>query len=153
MIAKLTTLDTCSANRKFEEKETVNRLAVAVVKKGDIITPIHTRFYMSRTSSPSVVYCNIWAHGIDPKTGEHVSISGRGSAGGGGYHKESAALNDALRSAGVELYGSAYDRPDKTERANRTKRAYIGGCGSQAMESARRALARACGYKGKARVL
>lgn len=136
--------------RRMDKKETVNQLQVVTLQKGEILPICRAEFYMGRSASASVVYCNVWAY---MKDGNLPTISGHGSAGGYGYHKESAALADALKSAGVELFGSPYDSPDKTERPDLKRRAYIGGCGSSAMESALVALARACGYRGKVKVL
>ena len=138
------------AARHMADKETVDRLHVVTIQNGEILPIVRAEFYMGRSASASVVYCNVWACQKD--LGKQT-ISGHGSAGGGGYHKQSAALGDALHSAGVELYGSPYDRPDKTDSEKKTKRAYINGCGSAAMESALIALARACGYRGKVKVL
>lgn len=73
-----------------------------------------------RTYYPgTVAYCCLWVHCPDA----HGSGSGR--AGGGGYHKESAALSDAIQNAGIVL-----DEP-------------IAGHGYSAMESALEAIARA----------
>lgn len=73
--------------------------------------------------------------------------SGAGSAGGCGYHKESAAIADALADAGVELYGNAYlysdAKPDFKKRVN------FGGTGSSAYADIFKAIARAAGYKGR----
>lgn len=57
----------------------------------DIIT---ARFYWP---GESVCYCCAWVHG------DSVHGSGAGNAGGYGYHKESAALEYALRDAGIAL--------------------------------------------------
>lgn len=84
---------------------------------------VDARFYMGRSASASVVRCVVY---INTRDGRYYS--GRGSAGGGGYHKESAALDDALASAGVKM-------------ASR-----FGGAGDAAMDHALRAVARAAGY-------
>jgi len=100
------------------DKETVRTMVYACSIGGEIVTPIEARFYMGRSSSASVVYCSIWVHapsgsrfgwnGIgkpeNPDKWE-ACPSGHGSAGGGGYHKESAALDEAIRSAGFTLEG------------------------------------------------
>ena len=109
--------------------EKVNRLQLVVVHKGEILVPVDARFYMGRSANASVVYCSVWIS----KKGFYTS--GRGSAGGYGYHKESAALDDALRSAGVTLDQS------------------ISGVGERAMEDALVAIGRALGYRGKMRVI
>jgi hypothetical protein len=136
-----------------KNKEIVNTLRVCAVVKGEIQEVITARFYMSRASSASVVYCCLWIDSV---------ASGRGQAGGYGYHKESAALQAAIASAGVELYGTPYlgGRQKTEERYNcETKkmetvkldyeqRTYIGGCGDESMRSALIDIARdVLGYK------
>lgn len=59
-------------------------------------TVVDARCWMGRSGSASTVYAAVW---IRTRDGRH--LSGRGTAGGGGYHKESAAVDAALRSAGV----------------------------------------------------
>ena len=71
----------------------------------------------------------------------HCSFSapngaGHGEAGGGNYHIASAALQEAIRSAGYELFGDVYG--DTITR----KRALIGGHGDGAMRVAVEAVAR-----------
>ena len=82
-------------------KETVDRyIAIAKLKTapdGNFLTVIDARFYMGRASSASVVYCSVWINCYGYTT------SGHGQAGGYGYDKISAALGDALDSAGVVL--------------------------------------------------
>ena len=71
---------------------------------------IEVRVYMARSASASTVYATIWARSRDGKT----HMSGTGKAGGYGYHKESAAINSAMSSAGVEFergFGGAGDGP------------------------------------------
>lgn len=72
-------------------------------------------FYMPGTTA----YCALWINGND-RYGR-----GNGKAGGGGYHKPSAALSDAITDAGIEL----------SER--------ISGVGDNAMNEACEAIARA----------
>ena len=70
----------------------------------------------------STCYACLWVYS-DP-----IHTSGSGSAGGGGYCKESAAAGEAIRNAGFTL----------------EKR--IDGVGTQAVEEAVLAIAAACGY-------
>ena len=86
-------------------------------------TPVEARFYRGRTPGSSVVYCSLW---VRSKAG--TVCSGRGRAGGGGYHKESAALQAAAASAGIALT-VPFD-----------------GAGEAAMHEALRAIAVAAGY-------
>jgi hypothetical protein len=101
---------------------------VAIVK-GQLREMVTARAYMGRSAQASVVYVSVWIHGADG----HFS-SGSGNAGGGGYHKASAALAEALESAGVELSQ------------------HIGGMGDGAMREALTATARALGARGKVQV-
>ena len=91
---------------------------------------VDARWYMGRSSSASEVHCSVWIHTRDGRR-----ISGRGSAGGWGYHKESAALASALRSAGVRLARS------------------IGGVGDSAISGALHAVAIAAGYSRSPRTI
>lgn len=99
------------------------------------------RFYMGRSASASVVYCSLWVHGSNFYT------AGHGQAGGYGYHKQSAAVAEAIRSADIELFGDQYRR-DNTAKRNKQP-AHISGCGSQAATDALCAIARACGAVGQ----
>ena len=86
-------------------------------------TAVDVRFYMGRSNSASTVYCSVWI-----RTADGDFISGHGSAGGYGYHKTSAAFQDAIDSAGIKLEASVH------------------GCGDRPMKRAMLAIARACGY-------
>lgn len=146
-----------NAKNYGEEKEVVDNWNVIGKVKGELKTIVTCRAYMGRSSSASVVYASIWIHGLE--------TSGTGSAGGYGYHKTSAAVNDAIRSAGVELYGDVYagsnqynyeeKRAYTTEelktrdKAAQKKRAYIGGVGDSAIEEALLAIAKLAGGRGK----
>ena len=69
--------------------------------------------------------------GVPPASSVAEGASGRGSAGGGGYHKESAALEDAFTSAGVKF------------------EAHFGGAGEAAMARAIAAVGAFFGVEGK----
>ena len=58
---------------------------------------IKARCYMGRSANASTVYASVWIN-----TSE-VHTSGKGKAGGYGYHKESAAIAAAIESAGITL--------------------------------------------------
>ena len=103
----------------------------------------------------STVYCSIWINTVKqekrPAGWVYCSTSGKGSAGGYGYHKESAAVADAIKSAGIVLTGSPYGRPSDSDtpaqtRAMLKKPAYIGGCGDGSIRCALLAIAYAAGY-------
>lgn len=68
-------------------------------------------------------YAVIWVHH------KGTVVSGSGFAGGGGYHKQSAAVSDAISSAGIELSEA------------------ISGRGTRAMEDALTAIGKSFGYR------
>ena len=88
---------------------------------------VDVRWYMSRSKEASVVYCSVWIRTRNT-TGQGVHLSGRGTAGGYGYCKKSAAFQDAISAAGIRLSR------------------HIGGAGMSAVEEAMQAIASACGY-------
>ena len=128
--------ETSNAKNLSGEKETVNRI-VLIDKKSEHCA-VDARFYMASGRNASTVYCSIW---VRTKCGKFYS--GHGKAGGYGYHKESAALSDAIKSAGIELYGDQYNRA----KQQKNKRAHIDGCGETAMYDACNAIAYAAGYR------
>ena len=108
-----------------ETKEITQAISVvAVLPDGRLTEPVVARIYMSRSASASRVYATIWVRGA-----RHCS--GHGHASGYGYHKPSAALDSAIRSAGIEL-----SQP-------------IDGRGDYVMTEALEAIARACGFTGE----
>ena len=127
MKAKITKKYQRNAKNLCRDKEEVNSLTVVATYKGKLYRPVVARFWMARSNQASVVYSSIWVHSRH----KHIDVSGYGSAGGGGYHKESAALGDAIESAGIAL--------DKS----------IDGAGDNAMKSAVEAIARAAGFTGQ----
>ena len=73
-----------------------------LVKSYNVITDtlqeiIIARCYMGRSANASTVYASVWIN-----TSE-VHTSGKGKAGGYGYHKESAAIAEAIESADIYL--------------------------------------------------
>lgn len=92
---------------------------VAMTERGlrEIVT---VRCYMAQGGS--VVYCSLWIHT------DTLHCAGHGQAGGGGYHKASAAFDVAICSAGIQLDES------------------INAAGDSAMDDAVRAIASALGY-------
>jgi hypothetical protein len=131
MIATMPSTGVSNSRNLGGKKETVStHTVVAVNTTGEIDTVLEARFYMSRSADgASPVYCSVWI------SGPECSTSGYGGASGYGYHKESAALQSALESAGITL-----SQP-------------IDGRGSQAMFEAFLAIATACGYSGAMRVV
>lgn len=78
-------------------KEVVDTWSLVVDLDGELISPITVRCYMERSSSASVVYASVWVRN------KPFYTSGHGQAGGCGYCKVSAAVNDAFMNAGIEL--------------------------------------------------
>lgn len=146
MKAKITQNNVSNARNYSNEKEEVDRLVLIGCKKGEHKELVTARFWYSKSRTASVCYCSIWVN-CSP-----VYVSGKGQAGGWGYHRSSAALESALTSAGIELYGSPYLGPGEKPREgkeNFKSRAYIGGCGDTAMQDAIKAIGVALGYTTK----
>ena len=142
MRAKFNGLHNQNGKNYGGDKETTCRMIV-VGKRGKELAPIvEARFYMGRSRTASTVYCSLWVHGAE-------YCAGHGTAGGYGYHKESAALQSAINSAGVTLFGSNYAYTGHGEKPNFKKAAHIGACGHSSMETALKAIARAAGAKGQ----
>lgn len=104
-----------------DTKETVDAYTLLAVTDGDIRELAKLRIYMGRSSRSTTVYASLWVHGGN-------GTAGSGKAGGGGYHKPSAAASAAFQSAGITL-----DAP-------------ISGCDDPAIEDALLAVGRALGY-------
>lgn len=105
------------------------------------------RTYMGRGRSASQVKASIWvdlSSKKKPDGWEYGHTSGAGCAGGYGYDKASSAIADAIESAGIELYGSAYCRHG--DKVDFKKRVYFGGVGVTATRSALLAIAYAAGW-------
>ena len=110
MKAVLTKQNVSNGHNYGGEKEMVSAFSIIGKIDGKLQAVVTARCYMGRSKNSSTVYASVWAHG----TG--VCIAGHGSAGGYGYHKESAAIGSAISSAGVELYGSPYAHPERSNR-------------------------------------
>ena len=80
------------------QKEMVSAMSAIAVINGKMCEVVVARWYMARKSDgASPVYASIWTYGAG------FDISGHGRATGYGYHKASAALSEALDSAGIVL--------------------------------------------------
>ena len=150
MIAKLG--DQMQNGRNYSgEKEMIGRILVISKKSERVIVNAH--MWMSASRNASTVYSSVWLNSEKDKFGEEGYRScGKGTAGGYGYHKQSQALQEAIHSAGVELYGSPYNRQEtiNVDGVNvvqkvKDQRAYFGGCGGKAMTDACLAIAYALG--------
>jgi len=124
--------------RRPDNKEMVSAFSLVVrMPSGELREVITARCYMGRSASASVVHAVLW---VRCKDGEWTS--GSGSAGGYGYHKESAALADAVTSAGIKLQDlDRIDRPDRYFD--------VGGTGTSYYPQVFEAIARAAGYRGR----
>jgi len=144
MRAILPTVSYSNALNMGDKKETIQQ--ILVIDKKTERTIVDARFYMARSADgASPVYCSMWVHGS-------IHTSGRGTAGGWGYHKQSVALASAIRSAGIELYGSPYGHPVNSDTPAQTRKllkthAHIGGHGSGSMTCALLAIAYAAGCR------
>jgi hypothetical protein len=115
------------------EKEKHASYTVIAYKNGEFHEPVELCCYSGRSRNASVHYATIWLHG------DKINSSGSGSAGGSGYHKDSAAADEAIRSAGIKLHHCSGDR--------KGERAYISGVGERAIREALGAIARAMGFR------
>ena len=80
------------------QKEMVSAMSAISVINGKMREVVVVRWYMARKSDgASPVYASIWTYGAG------FVISGHGRATGYGYHKASAALSEAIDSAGIVL--------------------------------------------------
>lgn len=147
MITKFTA-EKCQSNAKnySQEKELINRYLVIDKKTEKVI--IDCRCYMGRSSNSSQVHASVWINSNKPlcedEEGFATYTSGHGAAGGYGYHKESAAIGDAISSAGFALFGNVSGYGDKPDFK---KSCHIAGVGDSAIKAALLAIAYACGSK------
>jgi len=89
------------SNARQLDKEIIKQYHVIGLFDGQMREIIDCRLYMSRSADgASPVYCSLWVFG---KQDSNFYTSGRGRANGYGYHKRSAAVGDALDSAGIKL--------------------------------------------------
>ena len=114
-----------NGKNRSNEKELVSAWSFVVNTKKGIREPVRIRWYMARGASASRVYCSIWV------SGNGIFAAGNGWAGGGGYCKTSAALEEAIASAGIKLSEE------------------IGGVGESAMRDAGEAIVKALRYRAK----
>ena len=125
--------------------ETINQFVV--IDKTTEREVIVARTYTGRGRSASQVKAAIWitlSGKKKPDGWEYGHTSGAGCAGGYGYDKASTAIADAIESAGIELYGTAYLRHG--EKVDFKNRVHFGGVGVTATRSALLAIAYAAGW-------
>ena len=124
--------------RRPDNKELVSAYSLVVrLPSGELREVVTVKCYMGRSASASVIHAVMWVRCADGHW-----TSGSGSAGGYGYHKESAAIADAIRSASIELKDmDRTDRPDRWFDFGGTEGSYY----PQVFE----AITRAAGYRGR----
>lgn len=111
MKAKFTKTNVSNSLNMGDKKETIKTMVLITCKAGEFSEPVTVRWYMSRSGDgASPVYCSLWVR-CSP-----CYVSGRGKAGGYGYHKASAAFQDACDSAGIELSQPVDGRGDELVR-------------------------------------
>jgi hypothetical protein len=81
------------------DKELVDSFKVVAYYKGQLTEVVTCRVWMGRSRNASTVYASVWVHA----PAKNVHSSGYGSANGYGYCKTSAAIGEAIRSAGFQL--------------------------------------------------
>lgn len=121
--------------------ETVERF-ILIDKKSEKRV-VEACVYMGRSPSASQVKASIWVKLSDkkkPQGWEYGHTSGKGCARGQG----SEAIANAVESAGIELYGSAYQREGKP--VDFKQRVHFGGVGETATRKALLAIAYAAGW-------
>lgn len=121
--------------------------SLVVSHRGELREAITVRTYFNpRGSGMQPVRAALW---VRPADSGQSWRSGRGSAGGCGYHKESQAIADAVDSAGIDLYGKPGRYLFGDRLADIKARFYFGGTGSSGYEEIFSAIARAAGYRGR----
>ena len=146
-IAAKFTSSVSNAVNYSRDKETIRQYTLVDKKTERVV--VDCRVYMGRSRNASTVYAAVWVNisaAKKPDAWLYGETSGRGFASGYGYHKGSAAIGDAISSAGIELYGSPYTNT-QGDKVDMKKRAHIGGCGDEAARAALLAIAYAAGFK------
>lgn len=128
--------------KRPDNKELVSAYSLVVrLPSGELRDVVTVKCYMGRSASASVVYAVLWV-----KCADGHWTSGSGRAGGYGYHKESAAIADAVKSAGIELQ----DLERNDHRHDFMKHQFdLSGTGTSYYPQVFDAIARAAGYHGR----
>lgn len=134
--------------KKGAQQENIPRddcyVLIARGRNGEPAEAITVRTYWNpRGSGMQPVRASVWC--VPFAEGEHWR-NGRGTAGGCGYHKSSAAIAEAFDNAGIQFWGSAYKY--RNEKVSFKKRVHFGGTGDSAYLEIFKAAAKALGYKG-----
>ena len=105
------------------KKELIRAYDVVVNDNGRLANIITARCYMGRSANASTIYASLWIYD------EKHHTSGSGKSGEYGYHKASAAIADAIESAGITLNEN------------------IAGAGDSAIEESLEAIAATLGFE------
>lgn len=142
--AKLAELTKAHKGAEQPSTPMVGAGSLVAMMNGEMREVVTVRTYFNpKGSGMQPVRACIWIIPAD----DSAWRTGRGSASGCGYHKESAAIADAVSDAGIELYGDPYSYRDK--KIDFKKRVYFGGTGASAYAEIFKAIARAAGHKGR----
>jgi hypothetical protein len=93
------------------EKELIEAFSLVAFYKGQLEEVVCMRGYMARSKTASVYYASIW---VRDRINDRW-YSGTGQAGGYGYHRGSAALDYAIKSAGITLSRSIHGTGEMEE--------------------------------------
>ncbi len=112
----------------------------------ELIEAITVRTYFNeKGSGMQPVRACVWI--ASPRGTDAEWLSGRGSASGCGYHKESAAIAEAVSNAGIRLFGKLYGG-EPVSPEDMARGIDFGGTGSSGYRDVFEAIARARGFKG-----
>lgn len=92
-VTKFIPQDGIRAKAHRKENHFMEEYAAIVFTKGEFKTPVTLRIYGTNAMN----YACLWVHHPDNY------CSGSGSAGGYGYHRPSAAAQEAITAAGIQL--------------------------------------------------
>lgn len=112
---RIKTLAFIAPNPRFDPKQKYSKRYVCA---------IDVRLFMGRSANASMVYAQVWASSRDGKT----YTRGHGTATGGGYDKQSAAIDSAMGNAGFSFIS------------------HFDGCGDESINIAIRAVAKKLGW-------
>lgn len=103
----ITPQDGINAKAHRKENKFQEAFLLMAIYKGELIQIAELRIYGTNAKN----YACFWLH--DKKSNTYCS--GSGSAGGYGYHRPSAASNEAIESAGIKLSNSISGRGDSAQ--------------------------------------
>lgn len=144
---RATLSETARENAKQPSTPLSSSWSLVVKHGGALIEAVTVRtYYNAKGSGLQPVRACVW---VRPAPGAGIDYrSGSGSASGCGYHKESAAIASALRSAGVALLGRPRGhRAEPMREQDRARPFDFGGTGSSYYPEIFEAVARAVGYR------